>query len=389
MRRFLLVARVFVVRLVHGVARGLPIQERVVLATSHSDVLTGNLAWIRDELARRTPHVRIVTIASRPRTGPRGIARAAATAIRGSYYLATSRVFVVDDNFPIFAVRRRPGTTLVQAWHAAGAFKKVRYSLVGKSFGAAATSLEPIAANYDICLVSSLSFAPYYSEAFRLPLDRFVSTIGIPRTDVFFGAHRAAALSRAKSRYPAVDGRTVVLYAPTFRGDTFIDARDGALLDLRVLKEKLGRDHVVMLRLHPVVQERAALDASLRDFVIDASGDPDVNELMLVSDVLVTDYSSVIFEFALLERPMVFFAPDLEAYERERGFYFDYRSGVPGPVLETSEAVAEVLRAGRFDLDRVRAFAKSSFDVADGRSSGRFVDQIVMPMLAAGGAARQ
>ena len=74
---------------------------------------------------------------------------------------------------------------------------------------------------------------------------------------------------------------------------------------------------------------------------------------MLVSDVLVTDYSSAIYEFALLGRPMVFFAPDYEAYERERGFYFDYRTGVPGPIFETTEALAQYLRAGDFDLDRV------------------------------------
>jgi CDP-ribitol ribitolphosphotransferase len=100
-----------------------------------------------------------------------------------------------------------------------------------------------------------------------------------------------------------------------------------------------------------------------------------------LSDVLVTDYSSVIFEYSLLHRPMLFFAPDVDAYDDERGFYFDYRTGVPGPVFETTEALAQHLRAGVFDLARVEAFRATAFEVADGHATERFVDHIVVPAL--------
>ena len=121
-----------------------------------------------------------------------------------------------------------------------------------------------------------------------------------------------------------------------------------------MLREALGDDHVLLVRLHPFVRSRTAIGPELEGFAIDVSDHPDINELMLVSDVLVTDYSSAIYEFALLGRPMVFFAPDYEAYEAERGFYFDYRTGVPGPIFETSEALAAYLRAGEFDLETGR-----------------------------------
>jgi CDP-ribitol ribitolphosphotransferase len=106
-----------------------------------------------------------------------------------------------------------------------------------------------------------------------------------------------------------------------------------------------------------------------------------MNELMFVSDLLVTDYSSAIFEFALLERPMAFLAPDYEAYERERGFYVDYRTGVPGPVFADTAALAAWIRAGDFDLERVRRFARESFQVADGHASERLVDRVILPAL--------
>jgi CDP-ribitol ribitolphosphotransferase len=121
-------------------------------------------------------------------------------------------------------------------------------------------------------------------------------------------------------------------------------------------------------------------------FAIDVSDHPDINELMLVSDILITDYSSAIYEFALLRRPMVFFAPDYEAYERERGFYFDYRTGVPGPIFETTAALAAYLRAGIFDLERIERFRRESFDVADGRSTARVTDELILPSLNRAGA---
>ncbi len=105
---------------------------------------------------------------------------------------------------------------------------------------------------------------------------------------------------------------------------------------------------------------------------------------MLVSDLLVTDYSSAIFEFSLLGRPMAFFAPDLDAYERERGFYFDYRSGVPGPVFTETDALARWIREGPVDLERIRRFRDASFEIADGQASRRFVDEVVIPALRSG-----
>ena len=100
-----------------------------------------------------------------------------------------------------------------------------------------------------------------------------------------------------------------------------------------------------------------------------------------MSDVLITDYSSVIYEASLVGVPMVFFAPDHAAYELERGFYFDYRTGVPGEIFETTGPLADHIAAGRFDLARVEAFRAASFDVADGHATERFIHRVVRPAL--------
>ena len=377
----LVALRATLVRLGFLAGRLLPIRSRVVLATGHGARITGNLAWIREGIRAARPDVDVVELTFRPGRGRSPLARAALHALRSGFQLATARLFVVDDYFfPMYVIRPRRGTTFVQVWHACGAFKKFGYSVLEAGFGADEEYARSIAlhANYDLCLVSAERFAPFYAEAFRTPLERFSARLGIPRTDLFFDDERRAAVAaEVRRRYAIPDGRRVILYAPTFRGERTTVARDPIDLDLGVLREALGKDHVLLFRSHPFVGARPAADPALAGFVIDASAHPELNDLMLVSDVLVTDYSSAIFEFALLGRPMAFFAPDLAAYEAERGFYFDYRAGVPGPILASSGDLAAFLRAGTFDVDRVRRFAAESFDVADGRSTARFVTEVV------------
>ncbi|MDQ2674194.1 MAG: CDP-glycerol glycerophosphotransferase family protein [Chloroflexota bacterium] len=357
--------------------------RHVLLATAHADRLGGNLAVIRDELAaRRLPHR---VLAHRTTGGWRGRLAGAIAAIRSGYALARARVVVVDDYFfPIYVIRPRSGTTIVQTWHASGAFKRFGHSVRDASFGAdaALTDRVRIHANYDVCLVGSAEAATHYADAFALPIARFRWDLGVPRTDVFFAPdERRAAEQRVRERYDIPADRRVVLWAPTFRGDRVTDARDADALDLGTLAAALSDDHLVLLRLHPFVRARLSIPAAAAPFVRDVSAHPDINELMFVADALVTDYSSAIFEYSLLERPMAFFAPDLDGYERERGFYVDYRSWVPGPVFDRSEDLAAWLRSGEPDLDRVRRFRNASFAVADGRATDRLVDEVLLPAL--------
>jgi CDP-ribitol ribitolphosphotransferase len=385
------------VRLGFALGRLRPTQPRVVLATTHVDRIGGNLAWIQAELVTRRPAVSVTVLANRATEGILGRARSVVDLVVAGWHLATARAFIVDDYyFPMDAIRPRAGTTFVQVWHACGAFKKFGYGSVDKGFGAdeAAVAAFPIHANYDVCLVSAIRFAPFYADAFRQPVERFASHFGIPRTDLFFDAARmAATAAEVRERYAIPMDRRVVLYAPTFRGERTTHARSPEELDLEMLRGAIGGDHVVLLRAHPFVAarrgSRGAGDArghaggeAAERFVIDVSDHPDINELMLVSDVLVTDYSSAMYEFALLERPIGFFAPDHAAYERERGFYLEFPRDLPGPVFETTSALGAWLRAAAFDLGRVRRFREDSFDVADGRATPRIVDELVLPALA-------
>lgn len=377
--------RALVVRATFAVARFLPLRRHVVLATAHDRALRGNLIVIHDALRAADPPIPVVVLAHASRGDLRGKLRALWGAVQAGYHLATARLFIVDDYFfPMYVIRPRAGTWIVQTWHASGAFKKFGLSVLDKSFGAteALTRQVRIHSNYDMCLIGSSAGAIHYAEAFGQPLERFAPEIGVPRTDILFDVDAmAAARSAVRARYGIAADRRVVLYAPTFRGDSVGAAVAGPSLDLRVMRDRLGEDHVLLLRLHPFVRAGLVIDPDLADFAIDVSDHPEINDLLAASDALVTDYSSVIFEYALLRRPMVFFAPDLDDYEGERGFYFDYRTGVPGPVVETTDGVADYLRAGTVDLERIDDFRSWAYDAADGHATERFLERVVRPAL--------
>ena len=382
--------RVLLARAGAALARLQPIQERVYIVTNRDSSLRGNLAEIERALRAlpAAPTILRETGSDDERNGGVPILSLFTAALRiakRSYRVATSRVVIVDDYFfPIYPVRKRSGVTIIQVWHACGAFKRFGRATLASEWGADEIFLKwvPIHSNYDLTLVSSASIAQIYADAFGQSVETVTAVFGIPRTDALAPSPRRDAAEREmRARLGLTDNRTTILYAPTFRGADLKGARAPELLDIAALHRVLGDQYRLILRLHPFVKSAMRIPDEARDFVVDASREPDVNEVMLAADILVTDYSSIIFEYSLLNRPMAFLAPDLDAYERERGFFFDYRSGVPGPVVDTTEQLITWINTKAFDLPRVAKFAAESFDVMDGHATERLVEQVVLPAL--------
>ncbi|MFL5777877.1 MAG: CDP-glycerol glycerophosphotransferase family protein, partial [Chloroflexota bacterium] len=265
----------FLARAGFAIGRLLPLRARVVLATQRSTRIGGNLAYVERELARRTPRIPVTALAHQARPGWGGRIEAAWHAVRAGYLLATARVFVVDEwFFAMYVIAPRRGTIRVQAWHGAGAFKKFGYSVLDKSFGPDEETIRiiPIHRNYDLCLVSSGSVIVHYMEAFRLPRERFTSALGLPRTDLFFDRrHRAEAADAIHRRYELPTGKKMLLYAPTFRGETVRGAHYDDVLDLATMREALADDWTLLLRLHPYVRRSVTLGPELTGFAIDVS----------------------------------------------------------------------------------------------------------------------
>jgi CDP-ribitol ribitolphosphotransferase len=341
--------------------------RRVVLATARTPVLEGNLLYLHKALRRAHPELDYKLLLEPYSYGLGGKLRYLARLVRGMYYLRTARLFIVDNAyFPIHVAPAGGRTTVVQVWHAAGALKRF-----GLDTPALPAQPEPrfLHRNYDYVVVGGEATRAPYAAALRTPLDR-VLALGTPRTDFFFDRD---AMARARARllaaHPQLDGRRVVLYAPTFRGRGEAK-RAAAGFDAQRLRALLPPDYALVLKTHPNLDRRATPTAGY-DAVMDPA--TDINELFTLTDVLVTDYSSSLFEWALLRRPLVLLVGDLAEYEVDPGLYLDYRTEMIGTQVVDADGAAAAILGGDFDLSGYDAFVERHLGASRGEASAAFV----------------
>lgn len=203
---------------------------------------------------------------------------------------------------------------------------------------------------------------------------------GYPRNDVFYRA-TAADIRAVRDRLGIAPGRRAVLYAPTHRD---YEASWTPRLDLATLAERLGDDTVLLVRGHYFYGGAASPLAELRRSgrVIDVSTYDPVEDLCLAADVLVTDYSSIMFDYANLDRPIVVYADDWEMYAKTRGVYFDLIAEAPGPVARTQDELTEILTAGAW-RDEASGKARAAFrrrfcEFDDGHAAERVVRRVFL-----------
>ena len=353
-------------------------RNRVVLATARVPILDGNLLHLDGAIRRLRPDLEVVLLLE-----PYGYGLAAKLAylvrlLRGMYYLQTARLFVTDNAYlPIHVAPHKPATTVVQVWHAAGALKRFGLDTHTPPAEPERTFLHRY---YDAVVVGGDWARAPYAAALRTPVERVVA-LGSPRTDFFFDSGAMdAARERVLESYPRLRGRRVVVYAPTFRGRG-IAKRAAAGLDATRLRAALPDDHVLVLKAHPNLDPSATATAGF-DVVVDPA--TEINDLLVLTDILITDYSSSVVEFALLHRPIVLLVGDLAEYEVDPGLYLDYRTEMIGTQVTDTDGVSAAIREARFDLTGYDAFLDRQLGAGRGGAADRFVDRFLGSRPAAG-----
>ncbi|MFI0933489.1 CDP-glycerol glycerophosphotransferase family protein [Streptomyces sp. NPDC021019] len=300
--------------------------------------------------------------------------------------LARAEYWVDNQGFPQ-QLRKPRHTTYLQTWHGS-AYKRMGFdeTRVRLQNAPQRVRLQQAVDRFDHFLVRSEHDVNTLARAYRLPEERLLRT-GYPRNDALIAEHDRAETEGRLPRPPLAgvlgldDHKKTVLYAPTFRGGPGKQRRTRLLLDVREFAERFGDTHTLLVRAHYL--ESARLPLCPPGTVVDVSRHHDVSELLTLTDVLITDYSSIMFDFALLDRPVVLFAPDLEAYAAERGSYFDLRERAPGPVTETQEelfaTLTELKRSDTRYADRRRAFVRQFGTYDRGDAARRTVAAVFAP----------
>lgn len=289
-------------------------------------------------------------------------------------------IFLSDASNIISSLSLRKETKVAQLWHACGAFKKFGMSTADLLFGGTREEklAHPFYGNLSLVAVSSPEVIWAYAEAMNLE-DRkqIIKPIGVSRTDKYFDESFLLLIkNKLHQKIPASSRKKIILYAPTFRGRVgAAEAPDE--IDIALLSSELSSDYILLIKHHPFVLKPPAIPEGYENFAYLADGHFSVEELIPLADICITDYSSIIFEFSLFRKPIIFFSYDIDKYNDWRGFYYPYSEMTPGPVLETSREIVEHIKSidAWFDARVIEDFCQKFMSSCDGRSSERVVEE--------------
>lgn len=291
--------------------------------------------------------------------------------------LATAKyVFVDDASLILSSIPLRKETVAINLWHACGAFKKFGRNTAELKFGSSAATLDkyPNYGNLTHVTVSSPEVIWAYEEAMHLPKG-IVKATGVSRTDQFYD--KEFVESRKQKLYeimPEAKGKKVILYAPTFRGHV-ATASSPDRIDFERFCRELGNEYVIVCKHHPFVKNPPIIPEELQHFARDLTKYLSIEDLLCCADICISDYSSLVFEYSLFEKPMIFYAYDYDNYCDWRGFYYDYSEFTPGPVVQTEDELLNSIKNidTQFDKQKVIDFKEKFMGSCDGHATERII----------------
>jgi CDP-glycerol glycerophosphotransferase len=365
------------------------LDPRRVVYNSFQGRFSDNPRAIYEELARRTQDCTHVWTGgkSEPGSFPDGT-RVVLPGTADHRHEVQQAKYVVANVEMREQLDKRPGVVFLQTWHGT-ALKRIGYD--NRYVVANPAAFERDVREYERWdyLISPNAFtSSIFHSAFRGFQGEILET-GYPRNDVLNAPERDEIRARVRAELGIEEGKTVVLYAPTWRDDLFHEHGPGGFslaLDVAELARRLGDDHVFLLRLHFLVSGELG---DTGDAVRNVSGYEDIRDLYLAADILITDYSSVMFDFAITGKPLIFYTYDLEYYRDElRGFYFDFEAEAPGPLCgdmdELISALTDLPGTERSHADRYARFRERFCSLEDGHAARRVVDRVFADLLQSG-----
>lgn len=315
----------------------------------------------------------------------KGIPYARRFSVKWLFLMARARFWVTNSRMPLWIPKPKQ-TIYLQTWHGTP-LKKLAHDM--KEVLMAGTTTEQYkqefyleSRNWDYLISPNRYSTEIFKRAFKF--DKEMIESGYPRNDIFYkqGHEEIAKVFKKKHQLP--EDKKVILYAPTWRDNQFHQEGKYKLdlqLDLEKLKQELGEEYIIILRMHYLVAENFDLEA-YKGFAWDFSKHEDIQELYLISDLLITDYSSVFFDYANLKRPMIFFTYDLEEYKDDiRGFYFNFEEKAPGPLVETTEEVIAAIKDlvnSTVSNERMNEFYQQFCYLEDGHAAERVVNEVIL-----------
>ncbi len=350
--------------------------SRVMFMSETKDFINGNLKYINDRIKERGLDKELkltysFQVAVGKKTGFLSRLKLLTKIGRQDYIF-------VDDFVPLFGfLDLDKRTKLIQVWHAGEGFKAVGYCRFGKK--GTPFPIEHCHKKYDYVITGSKHLVTIFEEVFALPEERFLP-LGMARLDGFLDSKKIETFrEQFYTEYPKLKEKKIILFAPTFRGTGQKTAHyDYDQLDYHQIYEFCGDKYIWAFKMHPFIKQAPIIPEEYADRMIDLSEYKNINDLYYITDLLITDYSSNYFEYALMKKPVLFFTYDREKYELIRGVHRSVKESAPGKVCDSFEEMMTALKHKDFEVEKIYQFVEDNFKEYDGKASDKAIDQIIL-----------
>ncbi len=302
------------------------------------------------------------------------------------YYAQCRTMFLVEYLGLAYIVPPREGTDIVQLWHACGMIKNIAYAAYGTTWSKSTLSKKalktyPMHNTYTLVCAASPRLCTYYQRSFRCAPE-ITQPLGCPRTDIYYDEEfKQNALKKLHTLIPDLGNRKVVVYAPTFRGPSIARSYLDCNLDFKAMADELADDYVFVAKFHPLLAKGGITEADrlhALGFLYDLSKSLTPEEAVCVADIMISDYSSIMYDFLIYERPIISYIYDIDKYISDRGIVDPFEELAPGPYVFNQEELTEAIRTvdDWFDAEKTHRYREEFMCACDGHSTERIFNYV-------------
>ncbi|MGL4670381.1 MAG: CDP-glycerol glycerophosphotransferase family protein [Methanobacteriaceae archaeon] len=387
------IARNFIIILYLIFYRFIPVQDNVIIfESSVGRNYSGNPRYIYEEIVKQGFDKKFKCVWFLEDISieiPGNVLKVQRPSFKFFYYFAVAKIWIIDSRHPKW-VRKRDNVTYIQTWHGTP-LKKLALDMDYLNMGGNTdiktyhSDFKNNSALWDYLIAQNQFSADIFKRAFAF--NKEILTVGYPRNDILINKNNEKDINEIKERFNIPKDKKIILYAPTWRDNSYHQEgyyKFSTKMDYDLMKNELEKEgYILILKYHYLVKENIDW-SSYNGFIYDCNEKWDIQELYLIADVLITDYSSVMFDYSVLKKPMIFFTYDLEEYKDElRGFYFDLIEEAPGDIVKTNKQLIEsIKKASLFEYenkykDKYNKFYEKFSSLEDGKAGAKVVDLIL------------
>lgn len=364
-----------VLRFMYAILKLFPQQNKIVILSRQSDSPSLDINMLERKIKELHPDCKVVVMCKKIGPGLGGKIRYCFHILKQMVHLATARVAILDSYcIPVSVLNHRKSLLIIQMWHSIGTMKKFGYSILDKEEGSSSMIAEVMRMHhgYDYILCAGEGYRSHLAQGFNYPEDKIV-ILPLPRVEAIKNpAVCIDALERIYDTYPELAEKETIVYAPTFRKKDDADFVSA----LSELCKAIDYDkYNLVIKSHPLT-DLTGFDGG--PAIVDCKFS--TGDMLYASDYVVSDYSCVMYEAGILNKPLYFYDYDYEEYMSTRDIYMDYLSEVPGPVCYDARSLAEAIESGEYDMDKLSSFVNKYVKV-DGKEETKAIVDFIFDHL--------